>query len=245
MSSPSFDNNRIANGYYQEANCFISQDDYITAVYFLNKALQYDPTEGQYFKDRSFCLHQLATYESINHQYQQYLEKNDLDNYYLLPIFQTYFNQCNLDDYSFQVAYTNNSIPCKFVDCIKDNLLRDAIRDSSIAINLEENDVSAYEQLADSYKELGDDEQYFYYLLKASKYDLLNQLNDVFNHLQSRFTVIFNEQNYCKENLEKQISKLERQAQILKEQIYDDKKEIERLERNTKALKQKLSETLL
>jgi len=243
MPSPSFDNNIKASRCYDDARYYISQDNYITAVYFLNEALQYDPTEGQYFKDRSFCLHQLATYESINHQYQQYLEKNDLDSYYLLSIFQIYFNQCNIEDYSFQVSYTNNSIPCELVDSIKHSLLRDAIKDSFIAINLEENDVNAYEQLADLYRELGDNEQSFYYLLKASKYELLNQLNDVFNHLESRFTVIFKEQNYCKEKLEKEIGKLKRQSKILEEQISYGETEIKRLEHNIKALKKKLSET--
>lgn len=245
MSSPSFDDNRKANHYYHDACSLISLDSYLEAIPFLNKALQYDPTESEYFKDRSFCLHQLATYESINHQYQQYLKKNDLDNYYLLPIFQTYFNLCNLDDYSFRNAYTNNSIPCEFVDHIKHSLLRDAIRDSSIAINLEEDNVGAYEQLVELYKELGDYEQSFNYLLKASKYELLNQLHDIFNHLESRFKVTFKEQNHCKEKLEKEIIKLERQAKILEEQISDSKIEIERLERKTQALQQKLSETSL
>lgn len=243
MASPSFDNNRKANHFYQDACSLIKQDSYLLAIYFLNKALQYNPTQSQYFRDRSFCLFQLASYESITYHYQLYLTTNDLDNYYLLPIFNVYFNLCNLDNYSFQVAYTNNTIPSTFTDKIKHSLLLDAISDSLIAVSLEEDNVGAYEQLVDLYRELGDYEQSFTYLLKATKYELLNQLHDIFPYLESRFKTIYKEQNYTKEQLEKQVLKLERQVKILEEQISYDEKEIQRLERKTQALQHKLSST--
>lgn len=244
MSSPSFHNNREANRYYHDACSLIKESSYLNAISFLNKALQYNPSQGQYFKDRSFCLFQLATSESINYQYQQYLEKHDLDNYYLLPTFETYFNLCNLDDSSFQVAYTNNSIPSKFVDYIKHNLLLDAVSDSLIAISLEETDVDAYGQLVDLYKELGDYQQSFIYLLKATKYELRNQIDDVFPYLENSFRTICNQYDSSKEQLEKQVAQLERKAKILQEQISNSELEIERLERKTQSLNQKLSSML-
>lgn len=243
MSSPSLDNNRKANHFYQEACSLIKQDSYLTAIYFLNKALQYNPSKSQYFIDRSFCLFQLASNESITYHYQLYLTTNDLDNYYLLPIFKTYFNQCNLDNYSYQVAYTNDSIPCEFIDKINHTLLSDAVSDSLIAISMEESNVDAYEQLVNIYKELGDYEQSFAYSLKAIKYELRNQLDDVFPYLENKFKTICKEHDYTKEQLEKQVHKLERQVKILEEQVFYSEQEIQRLERKTQTLQQKLSST--
>lgn len=243
MSPPSLDNNRKANHFYQDACSLIKQDSYLTAIYFLNKALQYNPTQSQYFIDRSFCLFQLASYESITYHYQLYLTTNDLDNYYLLPIFKIYFNLCNLDNYSFQSAYSANTIPCKFIDKIKHSLLSDAMSDSLIAISLEESNVDAYEQLVDIYKELGDYEQSFTYRLKTIKYELRNKLDDLFPYLESKFKTICKEHDYTKEQLEKQVHKLERQVEILEEQLSYSEEEIQRLERKTQALQQKLSST--